>query len=560
VSSLAACGGDSGEPAKAAASPAATPAPSATPPAAAPPDSAASNPEISGTPPTRVEATSPYQFQPTASAAPGTQLSFHAENQPSWLVLNTTTGLLAGNPRSTDVGVYSNIVVSVSDGKTIKSLPPFSVEVTPAKTSGPFFGSPVVVPGTIEAERFDRGGPGTGFFDTTDANTGGQYRLDEGVDIRVDPKAPADNFIVTNFEPGEWMAYTIDVAATGEYEWGVLASSVFNGSSYYFVVDGQKMTDEVPVPNTGSWDNFQWAGAPNVNLTKGRHVLKIVSYRAYFDIDSIVLTESPPPPPPPLNLSAVDFACTFSAIPDCGLEEQSKVPGRASIVGIGRDGGTALRLRTEVGDNDVAESGQMERDDVFLTQYMSDGYQGHEAWWAHSILFPDDFTVPTWESYVVFDFHNSGPGPWQANFHVAIERQDDITKPGLLRLVGYGGINSGDGPFGAALGQIRKNVWYDFVYHVRWSAGSDGFFDAWVNGKRVLAHRGATLYDGQGVYLKLANYHNPVCDPYPSCIGSHKPSSVIHDRIVKGKTAAAVAGGPLEDYLDLVNGVLTPRF
>jgi len=71
------------------------------------------------------------------------------------------------------------------------------------------------------------------------------------------------------------------------------------------------------------------------------------------------------------------------------------------------------------------------------------------------------------------------------------------------------------------------------VYHVRWSSGSDGFFDAWVNGKRVLAHKGPTLYVGQGVYLKLANYHSPVCDPYPACVGTHKASSVIHDRVIR---------------------------
>jgi hypothetical protein len=193
-----------------------------------------------------------------------------------------------------------------------------------------------------------------------------------------------------------------------------------------------------------------------------------------------------------------------------------------------------------------------------LSQAASDGYEGHEAWWAHSIFFPDDFTTPTWESYVVFDFHNSGSGPWQANFMVNFQRQADTTQPGLLSMVGYGGANNTDGRYDVALGQVQKNVWYDFVYHVRWSSASDGFLDAWVNGKQVLSHRGATLYAGQGVYLKLANYHNPVCDPYPACIGTHQASSVIHDRVIRGTTPLAVAAGPLEGVLTLVNGVLTP--
>jgi hypothetical protein len=155
---------------------------------------------------------------------------------------------------------------------------------------------------------------------------------------------------------------------------------------------------------------------------------------------------------------------------------------------------------------------------------------------------------------VLFDFHNTNTGGGQANFHV-------LNRNGVLTFQGYGGITSGNepvNPFSAPIGPIQKNVWYDFVYHVRWSSGSDGFFDAWVNGQKILAHRGPTLYAGQGVYLKLANYHVPVCDPYPACIGSHGPSSVIHDRVIRGTTALAVSSGPLEGVLELVDGVLRP--
>jgi len=110
--------------------------------------------------------------------------------------------------------------------------------------------------------------------------------------------------------------------------------------------------------------------------------------------------------------SPVTFACSFvgalrDTLRDCGFEEESKVSGRASITNIARDGGTAVRLHTEPGDNNVVFSGAMERNDLWLSQKASDGYEGHEAWWAHSILFPDDFTVPTWQAYVVFDFHNT---------------------------------------------------------------------------------------------------------------------------------------------------------
>lgn len=255
-------------------------------------------------------------------------------------------------------------------------------------------------------------------------------------------------------------------------------------------------------------------------------------------------------PPAAISTAAV-FTCTFASSPiECGLQEQAKVAGRGTLVNFGRSGATAVRLHTEPGDNNVVGSGDLERDDLWLSQVDTDGYEGREAWWAHSILLPDDFAMPTWQMYVLFDFHNTTNGAGQANFHV------DFDPSGNMRFRGYGGATNSGGQYGAVIGKPEKNVWYDFVYHVKWSSASNGIMEAWVNGKKILTYSGATLYAGQGVYLKLANYHTPVCDPYPACIGTHPPSSVIHDRIVRGPTALSVAPGPLEGVLTLVNGLL----
>jgi hypothetical protein len=265
-------------------------------------------------------------------------------------------------------------------------------------------------------------------------------------------------------------------------------------------------------------------------------------------------TASPVPPttPPP---PASAFSCALLATPiDCVLKVQEKVAGRASIVGIGRDGGTALRLHTEPGDNNVASSGAMERTDVYLAHAGGAPImfnEGEEHWWAHSMMLPDDFALPTWQMYVLFDFHNSGASG-QANFHVQLGGPGNENGDMIFR--GYGGSSGGE--FRATVGRPQKNVWYDFVYHVKWSSGSDGFFRAWVNGVKKLDHSGPTLYPGQGSYLKLANYHTPVCDPYPGCTGP--ASSVIHDRVIRGTSPLAVSLGPLEGVLELVNGVLTP--
>ena len=48
--------------------------------------------------------------------------------------------------------------------------------VTPSSGQTPFGGTAAAVPGTVQAENFDEGGPGVAYVDTTTGNGGGQYR------------------------------------------------------------------------------------------------------------------------------------------------------------------------------------------------------------------------------------------------------------------------------------------------------------------------------------------------------------------------------------------------
>ncbi len=227
----------------------------------------------------------------------------------------------------------------------------------------------------------------------------------------------------------------------------------------------------------------------------------------------------------------VQFFCSFENSPtDCGFHEQAKVKGRATLVDIARHGARSVRLRTEPGDSNVNGSGYLVRNDLALSQAATDCYEGRAHWWAHSLLFPSDSVVP--ESGLAFDFHHTGSSG-QANFQLRV-------KPEGLSFEGAGGAmvatrTTSPGRYVAKIGPLVTNRWYDFVYHVKWSSGSDGFMYAWVNGVQKLAHRGPTLYSGMGCYLKLANYHS----------ATGQPGSVIHDRVIRGTSAAAVSLTPL---------------
>ena len=226
------------------------------------------------------------------------------------------------------------------------------------------------------------------------------------------------------------------------------------------------------------------------------------------------------------------WSCMFASSPtDCGFSLQAAAPNRATLVTQARDGNNALELTTQPGDSNLFGSNTNERADLELGPSSSYCNQGQEEWWAHSLLFPDGYVVPPagaiWNWGVVFDFHHTGP-PGQANFQV-------VSLPTGLEFWIAGGPTIVNGPtdpgfYRLAIGTVLKNQWYDFVYHVKWSSGSDGFLQAWINGQLLLNFSGPTLYVGESCYLKLANYHTPL----------GVAVSVIHDRIVRGATQADV--------------------
>lgn len=328
----------------------------------------------------------------------------------------------------------------------------------------------------------------------------------------------------------------------------LLVTGVITYNAIFFVKTDSENSDTVQAVSTTTADTQQRRTLPFVAITTTP--------------SAIVATISAPTTPPPLatttysDVSSVGtttpalsaaFSCDFEDT-YCGFTEQSKLgdvsstetnPRRSSLIPIARNGKLGVRLHTEPGDSNVHGSGTWERNDLSLRSSSAYCNEGQEEWWAHSVLFPDDYVFPPIgkEAGIVMDFHHASSGG-QANFELQ-------TIPRLgLRLRGYGGpmINEGQyeaviaDPYGAPAGSVKKNVWYDFIYHVKWSSGPSGFMEAWLNGKKVMSYNGPTLYTGMPCYLKLANYH-----------GAYGvPTSVIHDRIIRGTSAAAVSLTPLD--------------
>ena len=169
----------------------------------------------------------------------------------------------------------------------------------------PFSGTPVSLPGTVQAEDFDTGGEGVGYHDSDAANLGGAYR-GGGVDLE---NSSAGGVNVGWVAAGEWLAYTVNVSAAGSYTAQFRVASYGAGGSFHLEIDGADVTGPVPVPDTGWWQTWQTVSHP-VSLPAGRHVARLVmdSAGAYavgnFDWFAIV---APTATALPGRINAPDF-------------------------------------------------------------------------------------------------------------------------------------------------------------------------------------------------------------------------------------------------------------
>lgn len=89
-------------------------------------------------------------------------------------------------------------------------------------TRTPYFGEAIQIPGTLEFEYFDFGGPGISYSDVSPdtnsgASSGNDLRLTEGVDIIPD-SISTGNYLITDTRNNEWTSYSVNVTETGYYD------------------------------------------------------------------------------------------------------------------------------------------------------------------------------------------------------------------------------------------------------------------------------------------------------------------------------------------------------
>ncbi len=160
----------------------------------------------------------------------------------------------------------------------------------------PYSGTPVTLPSTIPAAQFDKGGQNVAYRDITTGNAGNVFRTSEDVDLIASKEASGGGYAVNNFQTGEWLAYTVNVPADGNYDFAIRAATKMN-SAFHIEVDGVNLTGSLAVPNTGDWNTFQSVGKQRVPLKAGKRIVKVVSDKEYFDLAAVSIVASAPTAP-----------------------------------------------------------------------------------------------------------------------------------------------------------------------------------------------------------------------------------------------------------------------
>jgi len=176
-------------------------------------------------------------------------------------------------------------IATDADGKSKTAT--YLLSVNPKRE--PFAaGKPFAIPGTLQAEYFDKGGEGAAYHDNDTENRGdANYRSADGVDIVNGNNGKAIGYTNT----GEWVEYTINVKEAGTYSYEATVSSGTTNSGFSINIRKDKTITklaDVKVPQTGNndWDTYKTVEG-TVELEAGEQILRLIITGSNCNIDKI---------------------------------------------------------------------------------------------------------------------------------------------------------------------------------------------------------------------------------------------------------------------------------
>src|SRR5690606_36222127 len=144
-------------------------------------------------------------------------------------------------------------------------------------------------------------GQNISYYDSSPTNQGDAttYRNNE-VDIETNNDGSAGYHIgyMTN---NEWLEYTVDVAATANYDFRFRTAGMDIGTgngAFRIEMDGSTILTVASVPFTGSWTTFTDVTVDNIPLTEGIHMMRVYVMEGDFNFNYIDVTQNDVPAQP----------------------------------------------------------------------------------------------------------------------------------------------------------------------------------------------------------------------------------------------------------------------
>ncbi len=158
-------------------------------------------------------------------------------------------------------------------------------------------------PGTIYATDFDLGQCNFAYLDNDTAdyhsntnvytswNSGDNYRND-GVDIEQCQDATNPNgYNVGWTQDGEWLQYTLDVAATAVYDIQTRVACPNSGFGFHFQMDEVDISPAMTFSSTGGYQNWQTITISDLIMEQGNHRLRLVVDVGGFNVNRFSLVQ-----------------------------------------------------------------------------------------------------------------------------------------------------------------------------------------------------------------------------------------------------------------------------
>ncbi len=221
---------------------------------------------------------------------PLTELDFDAAPLPSgasFIDNGDGTGLFEWTPGAGSASTY-NVTFTVTDNDGLGLSDDELVAITvnpPAGGQTPFGGIPWPIPGQVEMEDYDVGGQGIAYNDSTSGNSGGLYRSD---DVDIYNTASEGNYVGAN-KGGEWLEFTVNVAAGGVYNLDLRYATPKSGRQVHVEFNGINVSGPIMLPPTSGWQNWQTLTVP-VGLSAGQQIMRIMVDNSGMNLNWVKLT------------------------------------------------------------------------------------------------------------------------------------------------------------------------------------------------------------------------------------------------------------------------------